>query len=294
MLKQLKYFQSVVRRNSFSEAAEENFISQSAISQQIKALERELGFTLLERKNRTFTLTPAGEYFYQKSLILSADYERMCREAVKIAKGDQAVLRIGYPRCYTGSEFHRALALFSEQHPEVSVSIACGNHEELYELLRTDQADIILNDQRRAFSDEYINLLLSAAPYFIEVSSHSTLAQAAHFSPSELKNCPCILVSSPTQSTTEQEYYRTVIGFSGEFLYAENLEQARLLVIGRKGFLPVAGGPTSPDHSAISRVPLMRGNDPILRRYCAFWKKNNSGFYVEAFAALLKAQFDAE
>ena len=45
MLKQLRYFQSVVRLNSFSEAAEENFISQSAISQQIQALERELADT---------------------------------------------------------------------------------------------------------------------------------------------------------------------------------------------------------------------------------------------------------
>ena len=80
MLKQLRYFQSVVRLNSFSEAAEKNFISQSAISQQIQALERELGFPLLERKNRTFALTP-GEYVYQKSLLLTADYERMRSEA---------------------------------------------------------------------------------------------------------------------------------------------------------------------------------------------------------------------
>ena len=54
MLKQLRYFQSVVRLSSFSAAAEENFISQSAISQQIQALERELGFRLLERKTAAF------------------------------------------------------------------------------------------------------------------------------------------------------------------------------------------------------------------------------------------------
>ena len=53
MLKQLKYFQSVVRLGSFSAAAEENFISQSAISQQVQSLERELGFALLVRKNRS-------------------------------------------------------------------------------------------------------------------------------------------------------------------------------------------------------------------------------------------------
>lgn len=151
MLKQLKYFQSVVEKNSFSEAAEENFISQSAVSQQIQALERELGFKLLERKNRGFTLTPAGEYFYQKSLILTADYEKMCSAAAKIAKGDQATLKIGYLRSYSGNEFHRTLALFSEKYPDVAVSVEYGNHEELYAMLRSEQADIILNDQRRAF-----------------------------------------------------------------------------------------------------------------------------------------------
>ena len=67
MLKQLRYFQSLVRLNSFSEAAEKNFISQSAISQQIQALERELGFPLLERKNRTFALTPAGNMCIRKA-----------------------------------------------------------------------------------------------------------------------------------------------------------------------------------------------------------------------------------
>lgn len=150
MRRKLKYFQPVVRRNSFSEAAEENFISQSAISQQIQALERELGFQLLERKNRGFVLTSADEYFYQKSLILTADYDRMCSEVAKIANGDRASLKIGYLRSYTGAEFHRALELFSEKHPDVEVSVAYGNHEELYGLLRTGEAELIFNDQRRA------------------------------------------------------------------------------------------------------------------------------------------------
>ncbi len=154
MLKQLKYFQSVVRLNSFSEAAEENYISQSAISQQIQALERELGFKLLERRNRSFRLTPADEYFYQKSLILTADYERMCNEASRIAKENQSSLKIGYLRCYTGSEFHQVLELFSEKHPDVAVFIKYGNHEELYAAMRSEEVDMVLNDQRRAFSED--------------------------------------------------------------------------------------------------------------------------------------------
>ena len=73
MLNQVRYFQAVIRHGSFTDAAEECHISQSAISQQIKSLEQELGVQLLERKNRTFTLTGAGEHFYKKSLVLVAD-----------------------------------------------------------------------------------------------------------------------------------------------------------------------------------------------------------------------------
>ena len=293
MLKQLKYFQSVVRLKSFSEAAEENYISQSAISQQVQALERELGFSLLERKNRSFTLTPAGEYFYRKSLILTADYERMCSEAAKIAKGNRASLKIGYLRCYTGGEFRRALELFSEKHPDVEATVSYGNHEELYSLLRTGAADIVLNDQRRAFSDEYVNLILTVCRSYIEVPSHSPLAQTERITPQELKNFPCILVTSEAQRETEQEYYHDVVGFQGEFLYAENLEEARLMVIGRKGFLPVEGTEkAAPAGTSIIRIQLVRGDEPILRNYCAFWKKDNQNRYVEEFAELLKAQFE--
>ena len=293
MLKQLRYFQSVVQTGSFSEAAAQNYISQSAISQQIQALERELGFSLLERKNRRFTLTPAGEYFYQKSLILTADYQRMCIEAAKIAKGNQASLKIGYLRCYSGCEFHEALAQFSEQHPEVAVSIEYGNHEELYTMLRTGQADLVLNDQRRAFSEEYVNLLLTTCRSLIEVSARSPLAQLPTVTPQELKNTPCILVASPTQQETEQEYYQTVLGFQGEFLYAENLEEARLMVVGRKGFLPVDGDNSTPVvGTSIVRVPLVRGTEPILRNYCVFWKKSNPNPYAVEFAQLLHTQFE--
>lgn len=80
-------------------------------SQQSKALEQELGFSLLERHNRKFVLTPAGEHFYKKSLVLVSDYEQMCSEAAKIARGDEAILKIGYlrshssPKSYDGAFF---------------------------------------------------------------------------------------------------------------------------------------------------------------------------------------------
>ena len=293
MIRQIRYFQSVVRNNSFSEAAEECHISQSAISQQIQALERELGFCLLERKNRKFVLTPAGDYFYKKSLVLIADYERMCREAGKLAKDDKATLVIGYLRCYSGQEFHLALEEFSAKYPDVSVKIEYGNHEELYKLLRMGGVDLVLNDQRRAFSDQYVNLILTVGNEYIEISSRNPIASLPSITPQELKNVPCILVASREQRENEQEYYQGVVGFQGDFLYAENLEEARLMVIGGQGFMPVEGVKRAENFgSSISRIPLFRGDSQITRNYCAFWKQENSGYYVKEFADILKRKFE--
>ncbi len=293
MLRQIKYFQSVVRNNSFSEAAEECHISQSAISQQIQALERELGFQLLERKNRKFTLTPAGEHFYKKSLILVADYERICAESAKIAHGTEAVLRIGCLRGYSGGELQKALETFAAKYPDVELETTHGNHEELYYQLRTEAVDLVLNDQRRAFSDEYVNLILATADSYIEISARSPIAALPTVSPQDLKNTPCILVASQSQQETEQEYYHDVVGFHGEFLFAENLEEARLMIISGKGFMPVEGvGMVQSFGTSICRIPLCRGDEQIKRNYCAFWKKDNSGYYVEEFADMLKAQYE--
>ncbi len=293
MIRQMKYFQSIVRNNSFSEAAEECHISQSAISQQLQALERELGFQLLERKNRKFSLTPAGEHFYQKSIILVADYEQLCRETAKIARDDKAVLRVGYLRSYNGGEFHQALEEFARKYPEVTVQIEHGNHEELYHLLISGQIDIAFNDQRRKFFDAYVNLILETTHSSIEISPASPLAALSKITPQELKNIPCILVTSPSQQETEREYYHNAVGFQGEFIFAENLEAARLLVIGGKGFLPIEGnGQIMNFGTSITRIPLFQNGKQITRNYCAFWKKDNSGYYVEEFADILKSKFE--
>ena len=294
MLRQIKYFQSVVRNNSFSEAAEECHISQSAISQQIKALETELGFPLMERKNRKFILTPAGEYFYKKSLVLIADYEQMCRESSKIAHGDNAVLKIGYLRSYNSPEVHQALEEFSTKYPDISVQLLYGNHEELFNLLRTGGADLVLNDQRRAFSDEYVNLILANNRMYIELAARNPVATLPSVTVQELKNIPCILVASKEQQTIEKEFYQTIIGIQGEILYAENLEEARMMVISGQGFLPVEGSSQAMTFgTSICRVPLCRGEKQITRNYCLFWKKDNSGYYVEEFSEILRSKFES-
>lgn len=290
MLNQLRYFQAVVRYGSFTEAAEECHISQSAISQQIKALESELDVRLIERRNRKFTLTPAGEHFYKKSLILVADYDRLVQDTVRISKKDHKELRIGYLKGYAGSAIQTAVARFSEKYPDVTVHITGGSHEDLYDALRAEKVDLVMNDQRRAFSDTYVNCSLAYVNCSVEIASRNPIAGLETVSPEELKNTPCILVASKEQQKTEQEYYRDIFGFQGDFLFADSIEEARLMVVQNNGFMPVDERADLPDNTTV-KIPLRRSERPVARHYCVFWKIDNSGYYVEEFAAILKDVF---
>ena len=80
LFRQMKYFIAVVEAKSFTEASYALEISQSAVSQQIKVLEEDLGVPLLIRHNRRFALTPAGEYFYRHGKELIQELEDFKRE----------------------------------------------------------------------------------------------------------------------------------------------------------------------------------------------------------------------
>lgn len=291
-LRQIEYLQAVIESGNFYEAAEKCHVSQSAVSQQIKKLEEELGVKLLERHNRTFSLTPAGEHFYRKSLVIMGDLTQLVRETKRMADKDKAVLRIGYYKGYHGNELSEAVASFSEKYPSVDVQIVVGSHEELYHAMENGSVDLALNDQRRAFSDSYHNRVLAESRMFIEISTKNPLSRLNALQISDLKNTPCILVINEAGRQEEQEYYENIVGLRGEFLFADTIQEARLKIITGQGYMPVdVIGEQVWFDTTVSRLPLMRGDEPVRKTYCAFWKKDNSGYYVEEFAEMLKGCF---
>ena len=65
-----------------------------------------------------------------------------------------------------------------------------------------------------------------------------------------------------------------------------------MMVVLGQGVMPIEGvGKSDYFGSGIHRLPLYRGAKPLTRNYCAFWKEDNSGFYVEEFADMLKQRF---
>lgn len=291
-LRQIHYYLEVVERGSFTKAAEACFISQSAISQQIKSLEEELGVPLLLRQGRSFSLTPAGDYFYRKTKSWLEELEQITKDTQHRAGWGKRVLRVGFPGNYAGRELYQAVAEFAQQCPQTVVQVTTGTHEELYDLLRFDGADLVVNDQRRAFSDAYVNQSLAYRPTLAEICGRGGLAGREYLSLKEARSVPCILITSPGQEEHERDYYHTTLGFGSRFLFAPTLEAAHLLVSSNRGILPLEGIlPGKTEDGILYRIPILQNGEPLRRRYCAFWRKENLHPNLPLFAELLENAF---
>ena len=294
MIKQMKYFQAVVRSQSFTKAAEECFISQSAISQQVQALERELGVTLMRRERRSFTLTSAGEHFYRKSLVIVSDFDRLCEETLRLAGGATQNLVIGYLKHYRGRELEQTIPQFHEKFSDVAIKLKVGTHEELYDYLKRGKTDIVINDLRRVPSDRYVNFYLTRGYFYVEIAAHNPMAQMEIIDIEDLKNTPCILVASKHQEIGEEEFYREYLGVKSDFLFAESLEEAHLLAITGQGYFPIEFNRPPKRTKDSPYLPLLKQGKQLYRDYYAFWRADAVKDYIEDFAAILRTHFPTE
>lgn len=293
MDKQMQYFISVVETHSFTKAAEECFISQSAISQQIKTLEDELDVKLLIRHKKSFSLTPAGEYFYKQSKEILEQIKELCQKTKEIEE-DENVLKIGYLRSYYGEEIKRAILEFSALYPNVSIELKRGNHEELYSYLISGEASLVVSDQRRAFHDDYVNYHLLHMDCYIEISEENPLSHKDYIDVEELKKDTCIVVATKDQQEIEREFYENIIGLKCRYVFAEGIEEARLLVTINKGFMLIEYAQKETQrHNHIVSIPLYKNHKQLQRNYCAFWLKSKGNYYIEEFADLLRNKIRA-
>ena len=288
MIKQIKYFQAIVRCQNFTKAADECFISQSAISQQLQALEKELGVILLHREGRKFSLTPAGDFFYRKSLVIVNDFDRLLRDTVNLANGSEQKISIGYLRHFDRLNLKKTVAEFSEKFPDISIQLTQGTHEELYNLLRAEKVDMVISDLRRKPSKQYVNFFLANEYFYAELPTKNPLAQLDSITADDLKNTPIILVASIGDRLNEEMFFREYLGIKSEFIFAENLDDAHLMVISNKGYLPVTFKQSPQNTELTSYVPLVFNGNPFYCKYYAFWRADSTRQCIENFASILK------
>ena len=127
-LNALKAFEAAARHLSFTRAAEELFVTQAAISHQIKALEEYLGIKLFRRKNRSLLLTEEGQgYFLDIKDIFTSISEATDKLLARSAKG---ALTVSLQPSFAIQWLVPRLVKFSERHPDIDVRIKAVDMDE--------------------------------------------------------------------------------------------------------------------------------------------------------------------
>ncbi len=142
--RQLLAFATVARRASFTLAAKELFLTQSAVSHAMKSLEEELGCRLLDRVGKRVLLTQAGEQFLQHT-------EKILREMELARGGLDALTNWGHGRLRVGASttacqyiLPTVLREFKQSFPKCVIKIQPGDHAGQLDLLHGNQIDLSL------------------------------------------------------------------------------------------------------------------------------------------------------
>lgn len=149
-LNSLKAFEAVARLQSFTKAADELYVTRAAISHQIKHLEEFLGFALVERHNRSISLTPAGAAALPK---LREGFNNLAEAVHEMRnKVSRETLNVWVAPSFASKWLVPRLHLFAKAHPGIDMSIngearlvdATERTEDLDELFRSNNIDVMI------------------------------------------------------------------------------------------------------------------------------------------------------
>ncbi len=140
--RQLLAFVTVARRSSFTQAAKDLFLTQSAISHAMKALEEEIGCRLLDRVGKRVLVTQAGEQFLRHAEKILQEMELARTGLDKLNNWGHGRLRVGASTTACQYILPTVLREFRQSFPKCVIKISPGDHMEQLELLRSNQIDL--------------------------------------------------------------------------------------------------------------------------------------------------------
>ena len=141
-LRHLRYVEAVARHRHFTRAAEELHVAQSALSHQIKRLERELGTPLFRRTSRRVEITDAGEAVVARARRILAETEGLASELDELRGLVRGRLGIGAMLPAGRVEVPNLLTAFSDAHPGVELQLIQGSAAYFEERMRADEIEL--------------------------------------------------------------------------------------------------------------------------------------------------------
>ncbi len=209
-LRQLRYFVVVAETGNISRAAQRIFLTQPALSRQIKALEGEVGQCLLERKANSIHLTPAGEAMLHEARAILQQADQAIERVRATSAGGR--LRIGYAPSLASGLLSPAVANFTQLHPRTRVELFDLSTEEMLTGLEAGELDVVVTVRpgKESRGLQWVPLLRS--PWRLAVSFTHPLAQQKRVRPDAVAREPLLVY----RKDDYPEYWETITAWLGE------------------------------------------------------------------------------
>ena len=194
-IRHLKTFTAVASTLNFTRAAAQVHLAQSSVTEQIQALEADLGAPLFDRSNRKLCLTAAGQQFleYAHALLDLADEARAAvAEAANLAED----LTIGGLETLCATRLSPLLAHFGQAHPSVKLQLKVGSSSDLRSALRSAAMDVCFAFSTLSDSEELQSEVVGSERLVLIVPPKHRLAHATEVGPDDVAEEP-FLVTEP-------------------------------------------------------------------------------------------------
>jgi DNA-binding transcriptional LysR family regulator len=290
-LRHLRYFVAVAEELHFHRAAERLHISQPPLSQQIRALEAELGVSLFERNRRRVELTPAGTSFLADARSILEATQRASDKARRVAAGELGSLSIGFVGSATFSPVLPAILRdFRTRYPDVGLSLRELQTAEQLAALAAGRIDVgvIRGPLKAADLDPGLEFaVIQREQLVVAVPEAHPLADSARLRASDLRGETFVILrrhESPGLFASLNEVMRAAGGVPEDVLEVAEMQTIIALVASGVGVSLVPAAVADSERAGVAFRPLA---DPSPTTELALaWLSSANSAVREAFLAV--------
>ena len=285
--KQLEYFAAVARTLSFTEAANEVFVSQPALSRGIVSLENELGVSLLNRNHHTVSLTPAGTLLASELPELRKELDRVITLVRQTENGLMGRLNIGVLEEQQLDEVMQVtFNYFAQSLPLVEFTPIRMDGRDLLDALNRNHLDIIFSmDFGLSDSPDLETLQLDSVPFCMIVPPDHRLASRASASLGDFRS-DTIIIDEGQKLTGEAAFLQGCFrqcGIAPNIRMAANIHTRLLWTESGFGVSMFNASNRACNSTSVRAIPL---NDVPNARLVLAWKKESQNPSLRIFTHL--------
>ena len=261
-LRQLKYFIGIAETGSFSEASRRFYLSQSAISQQIKLLEEELGTMLFERTSHRVQLTESGAMLLPLARNVLQGVST-CHERLADLKGMLCgELNVGMTYSFDAMA-RPALATFLKLYPKVRLNLCYKNISELMQMLRSGQLDMAFSVWHNSDDDQVVSEQVASYKLCAIMRNTHPLANHSSLSFQDLQNQGFVLPEPGIRDRNAVERYLSSAAGNLSVRAVINDPNTIMSILATTNFISVLSDNEVRNHPHLCAVEIKELSEPV-------------------------------